>query len=170
MSKAWITHDAALPEGRLVSLEISLLHLSIDAKSEALNVDSWSSAESIFTGYDCPKDSRSEVDSVWMAMSDVNRVLFGGDGGRHPTGDKYLLKKIFRWLWITKQVDEHYPLGSPFRMPGYATHLQFTSKPLNTAPHKVRPLLWYFSQNFSSQMSSIAQDTSTILLPSANHY
>lgn len=67
------------PEERLMSLEMSLLHFKIDARSAALRVDSWSSWLSGFpSNWYGEESTLNETASVWVATSEENIALFRG--------------------------------------------------------------------------------------------
>lgn len=172
VNNALTRRDELLPEERFMSLEISLLHLSIDAKSEALSVDSWSSTESTLTGYDCLGDSGTDVGSVCMATSDVNRGLFNGNDDWYPRREERCLLKNSQVDKISEEKsDERYPLSSPVCVSGNATSLELASEAFNATPHKMRPLLYrILTFIFPSKWQNTLQGTSTILLPWANHY
>lgn len=65
------------PEDKFISLDISLLHFKIDARSAALRVDSWSSWTSIL--YVCVGEpAPPAMTSVWTPTSEEKRGLFEG--------------------------------------------------------------------------------------------
>lgn len=65
------------PEDKFISLDISLLHFKIDARSAALRVDSWSSWTSIL--YVCVGEpALPAMTSVWTPTSEEKRGLFEG--------------------------------------------------------------------------------------------
>lgn len=133
-----------LPADKLMSLDISLLHFRMAARSAAVRADSWSSRwPSLLLSMRVGEWKVIATVSVWTETSDEKTGRFNGYRERAPDSKVRwcLLHILLAFDFRHDNNHVHDSLGTPLSMKRYPTTLQFAAKAFNSTSFKVWSLL-----------------------------